>query len=185
MIKLVKLVGFCSALAISSAAFAQTNTPVSEPAQDDNATDATGLRDIIVTAQRREQKLNDVGITIVAATGEQLADAGVRSVMDLPRIAPGLTTGTVTAGYPVYSLRGVNFNAGQVAAPPAVSTYIDEAPLPYATMTPNMFFDIERVEVLKGPQGTLFGRNTEGGAISIAHGHDFAGVGRDGAGGAF
>ncbi|KXU33804.1 hypothetical protein A0J57_03960 [Sphingobium sp. 22B] len=127
----------------------------------------SGYSDIIVTAQRRAERLSDVGITIVAATGEQLQSAGVTEVVDLPKIAPGLTTGTTYAGFPVFSMRGVNFNAAQIATPPAVSVYVDEAALPYAPMTAGMMFDLERVEILKGPQGTLYGQNATGGSINL------------------
>ena len=125
------------------------------------------IAEIIVTAQKRSQKVNDVGISIVTASQDQLSNAGVETVFDLPKVSPGFTVGQTFAGYPVFSLRGVNFNAAQLAAPPAVSTYIDEAALPYPPMTGGILFDIERVEVLKGPQGTLFGQNATGGSINI------------------
>jgi outer membrane receptor protein involved in Fe transport len=123
--------------------------------------------DIVVTAQKRSERLADVGITIVAATSAQLKNAGVAEVTDLPKIAPGLTTGVTFGGYALFSLRGVNFNTFQIAAPPAVSAYIDEAPLPYTSMTAGLLLDVERVEVLKGPQGTLFGQNATGGSINV------------------
>src|SRR3546814_9033426 len=65
-----------------------------------------------------------------------------------------------------YTLRGVGFFNSDLATPPAVSIYIDEAPLPYPTMTRLVAFDLERVEVLKGPQGTLYGQNATGGAVN-------------------
>lgn len=125
------------------------------------------IGEIVVTAQKRAQKLSDVGITIAAANTAQLRASGVTSVADLPKIASGFTTATTFAGYSVFSLRGVNFNASQLSAPPAVSTYIDEAALPYPPMTGGLLFDVERVEVLKGPQGTLFGQNATGGSVNV------------------
>lgn len=131
------------------------------------AGDALNEGDIIVTAQKRAQKLNDVGITISAATSEQLQSAGVAEVADLAKITPGFSVGNTYGGYQVFSLRGVNFNSSQFSAPPAVSTYVDEAILPYSAMTSGMMLDVDHVEVLKGPQGTLFGQNATGGSINI------------------
>jgi iron complex outermembrane recepter protein len=157
---------FCTFLAGSTLAFAEANAAESTPAATADSTPEP-LGEIIVTAQKRSQKLSDVGISIVAVTDEQLRSAGVDSVLDLPKTVPGFTVGQTFAGYPVFSLRGVNFNASQLSAPPAVSTYIDEAPLPYPPMTRGLLFDVERVEVLKGPQGTLFGQNSTGGSINV------------------
>ena len=123
--------------------------------------------EIIVTAQKREQNLNDVGISITAASAETLQQKGVTNVDQLARISPGFTVGTTYNGTQVFSLRGVNFNTAQLSATPTVSTYVDEASLPYAAMTGAMMLDVERVEVLKGPQGTLFGQNATAGSINV------------------
>ena len=125
------------------------------------------LQEIIVTAQKREQALSDVGITIVAASAEQLQNVGVTDVASLTKLVPSLTTTTNTNGLVMYSLRGVNYNAYQISAQPTVSVYLDEAPLPYPVLTRGSTLDVERVEVLKGPQGTLFGQNATGGSINF------------------
>lgn len=127
----------------------------------------TANSDIIVTAQKREQNLNDVGISITAASAEMLQQRGVVNVDQLARISPGFTVGTTYTGTQVFSLRGVNFNTAQISASPTVSTYVDEASLPYAVMTGAMMLDVERVEVLKGPQGTLFGQNATAGSVNV------------------
>jgi iron complex outermembrane receptor protein len=160
------LLSCCTLLAGISPAFAVDDASESAPAA--TATSASqSLEEIIVTAQKRSQKLSDVGISIVAVADEQLRSAGVATLYDLPKIVPGFTVGQTFASYPVFSLRGINFNASQLSAPPAVSTYIDEAPLPYPPLTRGLLFDAERVEVLKGPQGTLFGQNSTGGSINV------------------
>jgi iron complex outermembrane receptor protein len=150
-------------LAMSAPAYAQE--------ADTAASDADGggsqIGEIIVTAQKRSQKLTDVGATIAVAGSEQLDSAGISDIGQLARIVPGLTAATSQLGYPVYSIRGVNFNASQLSAPPAISVYLDEAPLPFSFMTAGMLYDVERVEVLKGPQGTLFGQNATGGSINV------------------
>ena len=123
--------------------------------------------EIIVTARKREERLSDVPISVVTASAETLQSAGVMAAADLGAIVPGFTASTSVFGPPVFSLRGVNFNSFQASAPPTVSSYIDEAAIPYPVMGQALFLDVERVEVLKGPQGTLFGQNATGGSINV------------------
>lgn len=144
-----------SMLALPAIAMAQA------PDQVDNN------QEIIVTAQKREQKLSDVPVTITAATGAQLQSSGVVDVAQIGRVAPSFTVASSVYGFQVFSIRGVNFNTQQASAPPAVSVYTDEAPLPYSAMTGGLLLDVERVEVLKGPQGTLFGQNATAGSINV------------------
>lgn len=127
--------------------------------------DGTG-GDIIVTANKRSQSLNNVGLSITAATGEQLAQVGVRDTGDLAKITPGLQFAKSQEGTPVFTLRGVGFNDYTLGASPAVSVYVDQVPLAYSVFTKGAVLDLERVEVLKGPQGLLFGQNSTGGAIN-------------------
>jgi iron complex outermembrane receptor protein len=124
------------------------------------------IGEIVVTAQKREQSVNDVGITIVTATGAELQQRGINSVYDLPRLVPGFTVQESAFNSTSFTLRGVGFFNSDLATPPAVSVYMDEAPIPYPIMTRLVAFDLERVEVLKGPQGTLYGQNATGGAIN-------------------
>ena len=125
------------------------------------------IDEIIVTAQKRSQKLSDVPITVNAASAEQLAAAGVVDVTQLAKVAPSFAVGTSFSGVQVFSLRGINFTTTQISASPSVSTYIDEASLPYSVMANWMLLDVERIEVLKGPQGTLFGQNATGGSVNV------------------
>src|SRR3546814_1668209 len=107
-----------------------------------------------------------VALWDAALAGEQLAARGMNDVQDLAKVTPGLNLVQSGSGVPVYSLRGVGFYDTAVGARPTVSVYVDEAPLPFSVMTTGAAFDLERVEVLKGPQGTLFGQNATGGAIN-------------------
>lgn len=127
---------------------------------------SAGLEEVIVTAQKREQRINDVGITIAAATGEQLEQRGIDSIDDLARLVPGFTVQESAFNSTSYTLRGVGFFNSDLATPPTVSVYVDEAPVPYPQLTKLIAFGLERVEVMKGPQGTLFGQNATGGAIN-------------------
>lgn len=122
--------------------------------------------DIVVTAQKRSQSINDVPLTVAAATGTQLLDRGISDPSDLGKVVPGFTYQPAPTGIPVFTLRGVGYYDEALAASPAVSVYVDEVPLPFSIMANGVAFDLERVEVLKGPQGTLFGQNSTGGAIN-------------------
>jgi iron complex outermembrane recepter protein len=124
------------------------------------------IGEIIVTAQKRSESINDVPISITAVTGDALTERGISDPADLTNIVAGFNFAKSNYGTPVYSLRGVGFYDTSLAASPAVSIYTDEVPLPFSVMTRGAAFDLERVEVLKGPQGTLFGQNSTGGAIN-------------------
>lgn len=162
-----------SQLRLSAAALAlvATGTLVAGKADAQVANESqqseVGLGDIVVTAQKRTQSLNDVPISVSVASAAQLQSAGISDATDLGLLVPGFTASTSVFGPPVFSLRGVNFNSFQASAPPTVSSYIDEAALPYPIMGQALFLDVERVEVLKGPQGTLFGQNATGGSINV------------------
>ncbi|PCG10412.1 TonB-dependent receptor [Sphingomonas ginsenosidimutans] len=135
-------------------------------AADAPADAAPGTGDIIVTAQRRAQSVNSVPMSITAIGGDQLAAQGISSTADLVKLVPGLTFTQSQVATPVYTLRGVGFYESTLSASPAVSVYVDEVPLPFAILTEGASLDIARVEVLKGPQGTLYGQNATGGAIN-------------------
>lgn len=125
-----------------------------------------GVGDIIVTAQKREQQLNDVPLSITAASGEKLANQGVTSTADLGKLVPGFNYTESAFATPVFTLRGIGFYDTSLAAKPTVSVYLDQVPLPFSIVSSGATLDLERVEVLKGPQGTLFGSNSTGGAIN-------------------
>ena len=127
---------------------------------------AAGLETIVVTAQKRQQLTTDVGLTITAVDTAQLAELGIRDSADLTKVVSAFTVATSPDGTPVYTLRGIGYNSPNLGAQPTVSVYVDEAGLPYGPLTQGPLFDLERVEVLKGPQGTLFGQNSTGGAIN-------------------
>lgn len=133
-------------------------------AADDAET--AGSQDIVVTAQKRSQSVNSVPLSITAVSGDDLRAQGITDVAGLAKVTPGFNAIDSGFGTPVYFLRGVGFFDSSLAAKPTVSVYMDEVPIPYSIMTAGASFDLERVEVLKGPQGTLFGSNATGGAIN-------------------
>jgi iron complex outermembrane recepter protein len=124
------------------------------------------LEEVVVTANKREESINKVGLTIKALGGAQLEQQHVDTLQDLAVAVPGLTFTQTDSNTPVYTLRGIGFYDTTLGAYPSVSVYLDQAPLSFPVLTTQTLFDIERVEVLKGPQGTLFGNNATGGAIN-------------------
>jgi len=149
---------------MASAAF----IPAQVRAQDTAAEPAShgGVPDIIVTAQKRAQSINDVGLTITALSGDALDKQGIQSMADLVKVVPGLSFAHTDFGTPVFTLRGVGYYDNSLSGYPTTSVYVDEVPLPFAVMAAHAGLDVERLEVLKGPQGTLFGQNSTGGAIN-------------------
>lgn len=152
------------AVATSGSAYAQdSGAPASAPAA------STDSGDIVVTAQRRAQRLQDVPIAITALDGEDLARRGVTDVSDLAGAVPGLNI-TTSAGQNstnLVSLRGVAGQPLTIGASQATAVYLDGV---YLTKPDAAFFaldDMERIEVLRGPQGTLYGRNATAGAINL------------------
>jgi iron complex outermembrane recepter protein len=121
---------------------------------------------ITVTAQKREEPASSVGMSITAVEAKVLEERGIDSVAELTQLVPGFTVQQSSFNSTSFTLRGVGFFNSDLATPPAVSVYLDEAPLPYPAMTKLAAFDLARVEVLKGPQGTLYGQNATGGAVN-------------------
>ncbi|MBA4354827.1 MAG: TonB-dependent receptor [Novosphingobium sp.] len=152
-------------------ALAQTvATPAAAPDQSPPQSAAdSGFGDIIVTAQRREQSLLSVPVAVTALGGDQLVRKGI---VDTSRLAASIPNLQVSSAFgksqPNFTIRGIGvgneFNSNQ-ASP--VGVYIDDAYIASRTSQGVQLYDLQRVEVLRGPQGTLFGRNTTGGAISI------------------
>lgn len=124
------------------------------------------IEEVIVTAQKREENLQDVPVSIQAFSGDALDAKGVTSALDLPRLTPGMTY-TALAGYSIVYIRGIGTDAFIPSADLSVPTYIDGIYFPFSSGLVQTFGALERIEILKGPQGTLFGRNTTGGAISV------------------
>ncbi len=145
----------------------ETDAPVDVTTEAEPADDSMRLTSIQVTAQRREESINDVGMNIQAFGEDQLSDLRVTSVDDLQSVIPSFSVSQSYQGVPTYTLRGIGFNTINLSATSTVGTYVDEVAYPFPFMNSGPVFDIQRVEVLKGPQGTLFGRNTTAGLINM------------------
>lgn len=126
------------------------------------------MEEIVVTAQKREQNLQTVPISMQAFTGSQLEQLNVDRSADISALTPGLhAQGSRGDQNPIFAIRGIGLNDLFTNNNPTVGVYLDGVVQPYTPMLGFQLFDIERVEVLKGPQGTLYGRNTTGGAVNF------------------
>ena len=129
---------------------------------------AQQLEEVIVTSQKRAQPLNDVGIAVSAFSNEQMKDLGIMSALDLAKYTPGLNlTDAGASGIPIYTIRGIGFDDISPNSNGTVGLYVDEVAFAYPVMSRGIQYDIQRIEVLKGPQGDLYGRNNTGGAINF------------------
>lgn len=158
----VKVSKFCagvSALAVLPTAAALAQSVPGEGFED--------IGEIVVTAQKRSERLADVPMSISVVTGDALSRAGIVDTAQLVQAVPGFSYQQGAFGTPVFSIRGIGYNDNSTSAGPAVTVYIDQVALPYSVMSRGAMLDLERVEVLKGPQGTLFGMNSTGGAINF------------------
>lgn len=130
-----------------------------------------GLEEVIVTAQKREESLQDTPISIAVLGAEALSERGITSITDLASSAvPSLRIASLAGRTSslIVGMRGiVPVDASQISRDPTVGIYVDGIYLGRAQGLGTEFFDVERIEVLRGPQGTLFGRNAVGGAVSI------------------
>lgn len=148
-------------------AFAQTATDAAPASADQGVDDsALGLQEITVTAQRRGENLQRVPIAISAITADQIATSGIGSTADI-KVAVASADVPVLNGYALPFIRGIGTKAVGPATESSVSTYVDNVYIGSSTAALLSFNNIARVEVLKGPQGTLFGRNATGGLISV------------------
>jgi iron complex outermembrane recepter protein len=161
---------FLAALAAPVAVSAQTSG-AAVPAQPSAAGEpqASQLAEIIVTARKRSENVQSVPASVSAYSGEQMQQSNVVSAADFVKIAPGVTLNKSGRGSDEiqFMIRGIGPADSLLTTDPAVATYIDGVYVPRDYGLKLAFFDIDRTEILKGPQGTLYGRNAEGGAIGI------------------
>jgi iron complex outermembrane receptor protein len=126
------------------------------------------LEEVVVTAQKRSQNLQEVPVAVDAFTGAALAEAGTVQPVDLAALTPNLTSKNAVGNTaPIFALRGLSLNDFATNGTQPVGVYLDEVYLVNNSQLAFQMMDLERVEVLKGPQGTLYGRNTTAGAINF------------------
>lgn len=153
--------GLMACSSFTAPAFAQDGEAVAAPEADDNV--------IIVTATRRAQDIQDVPIAVTAVAQEALNKQGVVNVQNITQVSPSFSTSQaqISSGSVVLRIRGVGTTSNNIGFESAVGIFVDGAYQSRPGVALSEFVDIERVEVLRGPQGTLFGRNTSAGALNI------------------
>ncbi len=153
-----------------SAAMAQNGSGAATPPDASTAAspaDSAGLQEIVVTAQKRSENAQNVPIAITALSAQQLATAGIADTSDLKLLTPSLGFNTALGGFGQPRIRGVGTTTTGPGIENPVATYIDGVYIGSAAGTLFSLNDVEQVAVLKGPQGTLFGRNATGGLIQV------------------
>jgi iron complex outermembrane receptor protein len=140
------------------------NVANAQVSAEQQAPKAQGIQEVVVTAERRSAGLQSTPLAISAMKGEDLADKGISSIENVQDLIPGFTVGHV-GGNTLFNIRGIG--TSNPAADQAVSFNIDGVNVGQSYGTSGMFFDIERVEVLRGPQGTLYGRNASAGSVNV------------------
>ncbi len=160
----VSLAALLSAASVSAAA--QVAAPATPQTPQAQSADTSGLQEIVVTAQHREELLRDVPIAINAIGADQLKSGGISDTTALVQAVPSLNF-TRSGPSGIFAIRGVVTPNGAAGEEGSTAVYVDDVYMPDLTSTINQFNNIQRIEVLNGPQGTLFGRNAAGGLIRV------------------
>jgi len=167
------------AMAAALGAVSAAMPAVAQDAAASQTSASNGLDDIVVTARRKEESLQSVPISVQAFSGEALTKQNVQDANDLQRLVPALTTYQQARDEVTMSIRGQSSSGASAQGQnPRVTAYFSQVPLQTGDNGPGKFFDLQNVQVLKGPQGTLFGRNSTGGAVlyePTRPTHDFGG----------
>jgi iron complex outermembrane receptor protein len=147
------IAAFLGALTLSAPAFAQEQTE-------------GGLAEVVVTAQRRAENLQDVPISVTALTADDLLEQGVRDIYGLKSLTPNFDVSHANGLVKIF-IRGIGKTLDNSGGEGSVALHQDGVIIAYPSVQSTAFYDIERIEVLRGPQGTLYGRNATGGAVNI------------------
>ncbi|KQY35443.1 TonB-dependent receptor [Caulobacter sp. Root487D2Y] len=156
----------CGAAAAALAGAGQAMAQTAQVARA-GAPEAVSLDEIVVTAQRRSERLQDVPVTVTAFGAEEVRQARIREIDDVATRTPGLNFDAFPASQPRIAIRGIGSSDRGAAGDPSSAVFLDEIYLGRPAAVAFDAFDVSRIEVLKGPQGTLYGRNVVGGAINV------------------
>ncbi|WP_314373289.1 TonB-dependent receptor domain-containing protein [Sphingomonas paucimobilis] len=161
---------------LSQAAIVQSVQAQAMIQSQDDARDADDAAEVIVTAQKREQRIEDVPLTVSAVTGARMANLGVNSLAEVAQYIPGLQIQEQSANNPGFVIRGITSDSGSAQQGARVTLYYNGIDISRTRGAYQDLFDIERIEVAKGPQATLFGTAAAVGAISIISARPRAGT---------
>lgn len=140
--------------------------PTAAVAQETVSKASVGIEEVVVTAEKRETNLQDTAVAISAFSGDALEKRGIDDMSNLQSYIPNLHVGQEQDGFKI-SLRGIGLQGTSSISDPGVAFYIDGFYIPRPAGGSAVFFDIARIEVLRGPQGTLYGRNATGGVVNV------------------
>ena len=160
------LAAFSATLLAGIAAPAMAQDQAAPAAPVPEAAPAGALGEIVVTAERRQQSLQDVPISATVLSGEELAKRGVVNLNDIQQVAPSIAINTFNRSTFI-NIRGVGIAQSAPTSNPGVAYYVDGVLIPHEQFIGHSFYDIGTIEVLRGPQGTLTGQNSTGGAIYV------------------
>ena len=150
----------------STLAAASVLLPATVSAQTADQSESQELEEVVVTAERREVNLQDVPASATVLTAEEVAAKGVDNVLDIQTVAPSVSINTYNRSTFI-NIRGVGISQSAPTSNPGVAYYIDGMFIPHEQFIAQSFYDIDSIEVLRGPQGTLTGQNSTGGAIYV------------------
>jgi iron complex outermembrane receptor protein len=153
--------------ALLAALSAGSGASLADQAEQAPAAAPARIEEVVVTAQRREQNIQDVGISVTPLGQESLEDLNIKTATDIVRAVPSLKMNAYSSSQVVFNIRGVAQNSYGDEQEPPVAVYQDDSYASSINTASFPVFDLERVEALRGPQGTLFGRNATGGAIQF------------------
>lgn len=154
------------AVALALMAGASTYAYAEPQAQGGAGTSEAGLEEVVVTAQRRSENIQTVPIAISALSGAMLTERGLTNLQDISSTVPSVNIQNRRAGG-VVTIRGIGFEVATAGADPAVAVHTDGVYVARPAASLSNFYDVERLEIARGPQGTLYGRNATGGAVNI------------------
>lgn len=164
------IIASCAAFGICSLAFAADEPDIAKDSPASGAAvkdDTPALEEVIVTAERRSQPLQKVPVSITTLTDKDIEKSKIGSIIDVQQYVPGLAVTQASTGQALVFIRGIGTDIVGSGVEDAVAVYIDGVYQSRAAATAMQFIDVDRIEVLKGPQGILYGRNATGGAINI------------------
>ncbi len=159
---------FSSVASVAGVVLLSLFTPFGVLAEQATTDTIDTIEEVVVTAQKREQNLTDVGISIAVIGEQAIRDQRIFMVEDIHQFTPNASVKNVIPGLmPILTVRGVGLNDFNAANNPAIGVYVDEVSLSSLALLSSDLYDLERMEVLKGPQGTLYGRNSTAGALNV------------------
>lgn len=165
----------CSALTIGMAVGAAASVRATVHAEEQPPAPAgappAGLEEIVVTAERRTESAQSAAVPIDVVSADELARNNITNLQEMSRLTPAVQNGTAGGPFALFFIRGVGSFAANSLTDAAIDVSLDDVPLARQYATGGQIYDLARVEVLKGPQGTLYGRNATGGAINIIPEH--------------